>query len=59
MKTMKSNYHYEYRWRCVDMCNGGLTEGPYRTMSVMKLFKPKRGLWKIEKFRVYENNSRR
>lgn len=52
-------YHYEYRWRCVDMCNGGASKGPYRTMYAMRLFKPERGLWEIEKFRVYENDSRR
>lgn len=52
-------WHYEYRWRCVDMCNGGALKGPYRTMFIAKIFKPERGLWKTEKIRVYEKDSRR
>lgn len=29
-------YHYEYRLRCVDLRNGGVTKGPYKTYSDAK-----------------------
>lgn len=51
-----AKYHYEYRWRCVDLCNGGATRGPYRSMAEARWSKPARGLWQIEKFRVYDKN---
>ena len=54
---MKRKYHYEYRLRAVDLCYGGATKGPFRTLSEAKSSRPigpNKGMWMIEKFRVYE-----
>lgn len=53
-------YHYEYRLRCVDLRNGGVTRGPYKTYSDAKWEKNwmtsrSGGNWVIERFRVYNN----
>lgn len=50
---MKANYHYEYYWRCVDLCNGGRKVGNFKTLFDAKFFRPTSGLWKLKKTRVY------
>lgn len=57
---MKTNYHYEYNLRCVDLCKGGIRKGPYPTYSAMLGMKGcLRGQWKVEKVRVYNEKSSR
>lgn len=54
---MKRKYHYEYYWRCIDLCNGGAKTGLYRTREEAHYNTPARsrgGLWQLEKVRVYE-----
>ncbi len=48
-------YHYEYYWRCVDLCNGGARTATYRDIFSARISKPYRGIWKLVKFRVYDN----
>ena len=52
---MKSKYHYEYMWVCVDMCNGGTKDGPYKSRFDAIFYKPKVGIWQLKKIRKYDN----
>lgn len=52
----KRNFHYEYRWRCHNMCHGGMTSETFRNYADRHSYRPTgRGTgWTIEKFRVYD-----